>query len=242
MTLTIDHSSPLPRHIQVEQLLRQLIELPQYAEGEYLPGELDLAAKLGISRNTIRQATNKLELEGLIIRKKGKGTRVAHKMVSTKLDSWHSFTQEMNDKGVSFINYLIKCELTEADQKVASFFSIPPKSVVFKLCRLRGDKNGPFVYFESYFHPCLGLNREDDFSGPLYELLEKKYNTPVVTSREMIFARKSNHKIANLLKIKKQDIVMIRERYVFDLGDRPVEYNIGYYDAEKFTYTIEIKR
>lgn len=70
MTLTIDHSSPLPRHIQVEQLLRQLIELPQYAEGEYLPGELDLAAKLGISRNTIRQATNKLELEGLIIRKK----------------------------------------------------------------------------------------------------------------------------------------------------------------------------
>lgn len=120
-------------------------------------------------------------------------------------------------------------------------FSIPPKSVVFKLCRLRGDKNGPFVYFESYFHPCLGLNRKTTFQDHYTSCL-KKYNTPVVTSREMIFARKSNHKIANLLKIKKQDIVMIRERYVFDPGDRPVEYNIGYYDAEKFTYTIEIKR
>ncbi|MCG8523163.1 MAG: winged helix-turn-helix domain-containing protein, partial [Pseudomonadales bacterium] len=57
--------------------MRKLIELPKYKKGEFLPGEVELAQKLGVSRNTIRQATNKLEYEGLIIRKKGYGTKVA---------------------------------------------------------------------------------------------------------------------------------------------------------------------
>jgi GntR family transcriptional regulator len=36
--------------------------------------------------------------------------------------------------------------------------------------------------------------------------------------------------------------VLIRERFVYDIGDRPVEYNIGYYRSDKFTYNIDIKK
>lgn len=70
MELKIDHNSPLPLHSQVESLLRKLIELPDYKNGGFLPKEIDLAKRLGISRNTLRQATNKLEYEGLLIRKR----------------------------------------------------------------------------------------------------------------------------------------------------------------------------
>lgn len=76
MELKIDHKSTIPLHFQVEELLRKLIELPEYKNGDFLPKEIELAKKLGISRNTIRQATNKLENEGLLIRKKGVGTKV----------------------------------------------------------------------------------------------------------------------------------------------------------------------
>jgi len=104
MNLKIDHSSAMPLHAQVESLLRELIELPQYQAGEFLPKEVDLANQLGISRNTLRQATNKLEYEGLIVRKKGFGTKVAEKSFTTQLNNWHSFTQEMNEKGIAFTN------------------------------------------------------------------------------------------------------------------------------------------
>jgi len=35
---------------------------------------------------------------------------------------------------------------------------------------------------------------------------------------------------------------LVRERFVSDPGNRPIEYNIGFYIAEKFTYSIDIKR
>ena len=242
MEIIINHSSPVPLHAQVEDLLRKLIDLPQYKKGEFLPKEVDLARQLGVSRNTIRQATNKLEYEGLIIRKKGFGTKVAEKTLTTQLNNWHSFTQEMNDKGIAFVNYLIDAQWVEASEKVSLFFHIPENSKIVKLSRLRGDEQGPFVYFESFFHPRLGITPDEDFKQPLYELLERNYKTPVTTSREQIRARIASQTIAQMLKIEKGDPILVRERFVLDPGDRPVEYNIGFYIAEKFTYSIEIKR
>ena len=197
MEINIDHSSPVPLHAQVEDLLRRLIELPQYKKGEFLPKEVDLARQLGVSRNTIRQATNKLEYEGLIVRKKGFGTKVAEKALTTRLDNWHSFTQEMNEKGIAFVNYLINARWVEASEKISRFFNIPEHSKVVMLSRLRGDEQGPFVYFESYFHPRLGITPDEDFKQPLYTLLECNFKTPVTTSREQIRARSASPSTAS---------------------------------------------
>lgn len=242
MKFEIDHSSKLPLHYQVEELLRQLIEHPDYQNGKFLPPEVELANMLGVSRNTIRQATNKLEYEGIIVRKKGYGTKVAENSLTTQLNSWHSFTQEMNEKGISFKNFLIKAEWVEAPEKVTSFFNVSENSNVLRITRLRGDANGPFVYFESYLHPRIGVYENEDFTQPLYELLETKYKTPVSISREKIKARIASKITADRLHIKKGEPVLIRERFVSDPGNRPVEYNIGFYVAEKFTYSIEIRR
>ncbi|MDD3663691.1 MAG: GntR family transcriptional regulator [Bacteroidales bacterium] len=242
MNLHINHNSPVPMHLQVEELLRNLIQSEEFQNGKLLPREVELAKRLGISRNTIRQATNKLQLEGLIERKKGVGTRVLAKNLRTKLDNWYSFTQEMNNQGVAFINYLIESGKEPANKHLAQFFNITEGSEIVKLVRLRGDAGGPFVWFESYFHPRTGITPDEDFTLPLYELLENKYHTVVKTSREELTARKAGSKLAHRLQITADDPVLIRSRYVFDPGGRPVEYNIGYYTAEKFTYSIEITR
>ncbi|WP_346862324.1 GntR family transcriptional regulator [uncultured Draconibacterium sp.] len=242
MNFTIDHSSKLPLHYQVEELIRAMIELPQYQKGEFLPPEVEMAKKLGVSRNTIRQATNKLEHEGLIVRKKGYGTKVAENTLTTQLNSWHSFTQEMNEKGILFKNFLVQSEFVEVNEKIAGFFNIPVSSKVLRVTRLRGDENGPFVYFESYLHPRMGVLENEDFSQPLYELLETKYSTPVSISSEKIKARIASKITADRLRINQGEPVLIRERFVRDPGNRPVEYNIGFYIAEKFTYSIEIRR
>lgn len=223
-------------------MLRTLIEHPRYQAGEFLPPEVELATKLGVSRNTIRHAASKLEYEGLIVRKKGYGTKVAEKSLITKLNSWHSFTHEMKDKGISFKNYCLEAEFVDSSEKISGFFKIPSKSPILKLTRLRGDEKGPYVYFESYFHPRIGVSKDDDFTQPLYELIEKKYNVHVSISREQIKARIASKITANRLIIKPGEPILIRERFVSDRENLPVEYNIGFYIAEKFTYLIEIRR
>jgi GntR family transcriptional regulator len=241
MKLQINHSSKIPLHTQVEELVRKLIESPDFRNGNFLPKEVELANRLGVSRNTIRQATNKLEYEGLLIRKKGVGTKVAQQTLSTGLDHWFSFTEEMQQLGVKVENLELKAEKVKADEKVARFFNIPLHRNVVKLSRLRGSEGEPFVYFESFFHPRTGITDQEDFTGPLYRLLEDKFGVVVVRSNEHISARLAGP-MAKKLQVDTQVAILLRERFVYDPGDRPIEYNIGYYRSDKFTYSIDIKK
>jgi len=242
MKYSIDHKSPVPLHAQVEALLRKMIEEPDYRNGKFLPNEVDLAKLLGISRNTIRQAINKLVFEGLLIRKKGVGTKVADRSVNSKLTNWMSFTQEMKAKGLIPKNFEINVSWTYPDQEIIDLFGIPADKQVLKLERLRGLEDGPFVYFISYFHPRVGLTGEEDFTRLLYEILEKDYSTVAKLSKEEISALAADDFLAKKLNIRKGDPVLKRKRSVFDPGGRPIEYNLGYYKSDSFVYTIESER
>lgn len=239
---SIDHESPVPLHSQVEELLRKLIESPEYQQGKLLPNEIDIAKRLGISRNTVRQATNKLVYESLLVRKKGVGTKVAKNNITTKLNKWPSFTHEMDEKGVAFKTKSLKVSWAAADKQISNLFGISYKTKVLKLERIRGVQSGPIVYFISYFHPRVGLTGKEDFSKPLYEMLEKEYNTVAAVSKEGISAIVADSELSKKLHIKEGDPVLFRKRIVCDPGDRPVEYNLGYYRADRFTYTIDIER
>src|SRR5260370_15352653 len=130
----IDHKSKLPLHVQVEEYLRKLIGMEKFRKGTFLPKEVELANRLGVSRNTIRQATNKLENEGLIIRKKGVGTRVAEKKgLMPGLDHWHSFTQEMQEKGILVTNLQLRVEWVTVNETIRNFFHLDPDKKVVKL-------------------------------------------------------------------------------------------------------------
>ncbi len=242
MDFKIDHESKMPLHVQVEALLRDLITSPTFSNGTtLLPKEVELANTLGISRNTIRQATNKLEYEGLLKRKKGVGTSVApKKKMSTGLDHWYSFTKEMKEKGIDVFNISVKAEMVMANEKVAAFFKIEEGRKIIKLSKLKGTKEGPIVYFESYFHPRIGVTPKDDFSIPLYTMLLEKYKVKVVRSNENISARLAG-KMAAKLGVQSSAAILVRERFVYDPGDRPIEYNLGYYRSDRFVYSIDIK-
>lgn len=242
MRLSIDHKSPVPLHAQVEELVREMIKDPEYKNGSFLPNEMNLAKQLGISRNTVRQAFNKLVYEGLLTRKKGVGTRVADQNVNTRARNWLSFTQEMKASGIEIINFDLKTSWVEADEKVASFFEISLGKKIFKLERLRGRESNPFVYFISYFHPRIGITGNEDFTRPLYEILEKDYSVIVKVSKEEISASLAGAEISKILDITPTSPILNRTRFVFDPGGRPVEYNLGHYRADSFTYTIESER
>lgn len=240
LDLKVDHNSPVPLHLQVEALLRSLIELPEFKNGAFLPKEVELSKILGVSRNTVRQAANKLDNEGLIIRKKGVGTKVSSKSITTNLNEWHSFTQEMNSKGIPFKNLKLSVEWVNATEKIANFHNIEVGSKILKLSRLKGSEK-PLVYFESYFQPRIGLTGKEDFNRPLYEILELDYHSIPAVSKENITAGVAGE-FANILDVRKNDPILIRERFVSDPGGRPLEYNIGYYRNDMFIYSIEIRR
>jgi len=85
MKITLNHNSPIPLHVQIEEQLRIEIAAEEYQKGVKLPNEMDLSKQLGISRSTLRQSINKLVYEGLLVRKKGVGTFAKKVLLFQKL-------------------------------------------------------------------------------------------------------------------------------------------------------------
>lgn len=242
MKISLNHKSPIPLHIQAEELLRKMIKDPQFQNGKLLPNEIDLANQLAISRTTLRQALNKLVYEGLLIRKKGVGTKVADALISSKSVNWLSFSQEMKARGIPIKNFELHVSWIYPEEVVANFFNIKTDQKILKLERLRGRPEGPFVYFVSYFHPRTGLTGEEDFKRPLYDILETDYNIITELSKEEISARAADKFIAAKLETEQGSPILFRKRFVYDQAERPIEYNLGYYKADSFVYSVESRR
>lgn len=239
MKMQLDPNSSKPLHQQAEDLLRTMIQQEEYRKGKLMPNEVELSKELNISRNTLRQAINRLVFEGLLVRKKGYGTTVAPQNVMSNARNWMSFSQEMNTQGMVVQNFELHISRKTAPDEALEFFDTSKEVKLLCLERLRGQPNLPFVYFVSYFNPAIPMTGEEDMTLPLYQNLNKNYGVVVKTSREMIYARAANAELAEKLDIDAGEPILIRKRFVLDVNDRPVEYNIGYYRADSFTYSIE---
>ncbi|MEU9774750.1 GntR family transcriptional regulator [Streptomyces sp. NPDC047968] len=67
---------PEPKYWHLKTVLAEALD-SEFAVGEILPNERDLAARFGVARATLRQALEQLELEGRLQRRRGVGTTVA---------------------------------------------------------------------------------------------------------------------------------------------------------------------
>lgn len=242
MKIKIDHTSSTPLHSQAETYMRELIAREEYQNGKLLPSEVEISKLLKISRNTLRQSFNKLVYEGLLVRKKGYGTKVATRGITGRAVNWLSFSQEMKALGITVRNFELHVSWVVPDKEILAFFELQPDTRVLSLERLRGKDNFPFVYFISYFNPKMGITGNDDFSRPLYEILEEKYKIKAMISYEEISAIKALPFICKKLNITPDDPVLFRKRLVYDELKQPIEYNFGYYRGDSFVYTLESER
>lgn len=68
--------SPIPRYLQVADLLRQRIARGTWAHGHRLPSLEELGTEFGVARVTVRQSIELLARDGLVSPQQGRGTFV----------------------------------------------------------------------------------------------------------------------------------------------------------------------
>lgn len=74
--MLLDRNSPVPLYHQIEQAILGLIHQQELTRGSRLPSENELVSLFKVTRVTIRQATERLEQRGVIVRERGRGTFV----------------------------------------------------------------------------------------------------------------------------------------------------------------------
>src|SRR5579862_360522 len=77
ISVVLDPADPTPLHEQAAAEIRRAIAEGQARAGERLPPAVDLAAVLGVNRNTVLRALRLLRDEGLLEFRRGRGVRAA---------------------------------------------------------------------------------------------------------------------------------------------------------------------
>jgi len=75
--VNVDRSDPLPLHDQVAAEIRRAVAEGEASPGDRLPLAKDLAAVLGVNKNTVLRALRMLREEGLLEFRRGRGITVS---------------------------------------------------------------------------------------------------------------------------------------------------------------------
>jgi len=240
--MRIDRRSDMPLHSQIDSLLRDLIRQPQYSGGALLPDEVSLARHLGVSRSTLRAGMQKLIFEGLVERRQGHGTRVAHPPLQSGLSEWHSLTREMLGYGINVHNYSLDVTLSEPDEEVCNALQLKNSKHVIRVRRLRGWMDERVVLTVSWLHPRLGMRGDEDFEKPLYEVIEEATGVVLVRSLEEITACLAEKEEAEALCVPIGSALLLRKRTTFDANDEPVEFNVNWYRSDVHSLRMDLRK
>ena len=102
-----------PVHVSIRDDLRMRIAVGEWAAGERLPSETELAARYGVARMTVRQAIGALAGEGVVVRRQGLGTFAAERLPTRRVGALLSFTEEMRSQGRDVETRLIKTSVEQ---------------------------------------------------------------------------------------------------------------------------------
>jgi GntR family transcriptional regulator len=235
-----------PLHSQLEVGLRSLIQSGQVPMGAVLPGEHELAAGLGLSRHTIRHALGVLAAEGLLLRERGRGTRVvrtSNSVIERGLGNFYAFAWEARERGVEHHSDVLDLSNVQASDELAQRLQLESDRRVCRIVRVRSAGGEPLVLETAYFPTLL----VDDFdyavleSGSIYDELERTRGLRVTRASETIRPTVLDRSIARLLDVKPGAPAFLVERTTWS-GQRPVEWQESLVRGDRILYSVELPR
>lgn len=241
----IEHGSPIPYYYQLKQILRQQIEGKTYEPGDKLPGEHELCHAFEISRTVVRQALVELEFEGILYRRKGRGTFVAHKKVPEYLfQNFTGLSEDVAARGGVLQSEVWRLETMSAPTLVAQELNLESDTAVIILERLRFVNKIPWALTATYvpYELCPQLLQEDFAHHSLYTTLEQKYGLSIHYGRRSVEAVVTTPTIAHALGIKENDPILRLRSTAYDENDRPIEYFIAHHRGDLSRFEVNLLR
>jgi len=234
----------IPLYYQIETILRKKILSGQCPPISPLPSEDALADEYKVSRITIRQALSLLEKDGLVVRQRGKGTFVSEKVEPVEPPKLTGFIEDLILVGIKTKTKILDMSMAEPSEKIRKCLKLDRKTRVLRIEKVRLVKNSPFSYILNYLSSDIGqkIRRADLAVKPLLMILEDNLGITTSEADQTVEATIADSQVAPLLKIRVGDPLLKVERIVFDLDRKPIEYVSVLYRADKYSFSVKLKR
>ena len=177
MSEQFDSSRPI--YAQLVERLKARILAGTYPPGGHLDSVRDLAAAAGVNPNTMQRALSALEDEGLVVRKRGRGTFVADPATNRR-GVRYSFTTEVSSMGKVPSSTLVDFAVEVPKPTVCEKMELREGTPAYCFTRVRNVDGEPLIletsYYPQYIYP--NLTREMVQTHSFYSLLYHVGITP----------------------------------------------------------------
>ncbi|MFJ2831521.1 GntR family transcriptional regulator [Streptomyces sp. NPDC087263] len=240
-----------------EAVMRLAEDLTARAQAK-LPSERELAARLQMSRTTVRKVLADLEERGIVRRVQGRAggafltgvdtslkgpeqvqTQGIRRKVHRDLNRVSGVPEMLKSQGFRSGTRVIAAALEPPLPEVAEFLGLRPGDMAASILRLRfadGDSLSlERMYVSSRRFPTL---IECDLQGSMYELFEARFGATVGRVEETIEAAPAPSQVAELLGCSDGDPLLKLTRRAHDSEGVPLEYSVDLFRSDRTRLTV----
>ncbi|MCP2267458.1 GntR family transcriptional regulator [Promicromonospora thailandica] len=237
-TLPGPDGTPLHRRLASE--LRAQILGRALAPGAQVPTEAELQERYGVSRSVVRQALAALEQEGLVERRRGRGTTVRERGELHRLvQRVPGLSTQVEDGGVHVDTQVLELGPEPASEATRALGT----DTVLRLRRLRGTGGEPLAVIETWLPADLADLTADELTDTsLHATIRHRFGTRIVAGQRQVRAVGADTETAELLRVAVGAPVLLLEGTSTDGAGRPVEVFRTWHRADRVVFDIAVLR
>jgi len=237
--VVLDRSSPVPLYFQAAQALEEAITSGKVPPGTRLDNELLLAEQLGLSRPTMRRAMQYLVDKGLIVRRRGVGTRVVQPKVRRSLEL-SSLYDDLQTGDQAPTTVVLSFATQPANGGVAAALAIDDGTPVLCVERLRSARGRPIAKMTNYVPDGLLDSTAEQFEATGLYRMFRSAGIQLHSAVQTIGARTATASEARLLDEPKGSALLTMTRTAYDDRGIAVEYGTHVYAASRYNFEFSL--
>ena len=238
----------IPLYYQLENILREKIMSGLFAAGSRLPTEAELIRLYGVGRITVRQALAALAKDGLIERKRRRGTFVTERKAGRRpFDERIDLTGSLDETiaaeaGATF--KVIEMRRIDADPQEAELLGLGAGEPLYRVKRLGLREDKPRSLTLDYLPAEIGekLTLEELSAGSLLQTLETRFGLRLKSATQRINAALADPYLAKLLDVRVGSPMLSIERLIYAGAASPIEFSQTLLAADLDGYAIRLTR
>lgn len=230
-----------PLHHRIQLALADQIVSGRWPHGSELPAEIDLCARFGVSRGTLRRALADLVMHGLVVRKQGRGTFVADaKLEGRVVASYAAYRSGAVNHDVS---HVLSCELRPAPADIRRVLDLKRGEAIYELRRLQFMRTVPITMSTSFLPASVtpDLEKQDFNRESLYLMLERVYGLAFLRAEETIEPVTADAVVARELNLRVGTPIFRIERHSFAHGDRVREVRRSFMRGDRYKLRVDLR-
>lgn len=241
----IDRTSYVPLYAQVRDALRDSIEQAAFRPDDQLPSEPELCRLFDVSRTVVRQALTDLEYQGMVVRRKGRGTFVAQPRIGESLfQELTGFFQDMERRGQAPTSRVLTQHVIPSTARIAQALNLPAGAPVVHIDRVRLIADEPIVYVSTWLPYALfpRLVETDLSQRSLYAFLEQEYGMLIARGRRVITAVAAGEYEAELLGVAPGAPLIALDSVSYLDDGTPIELYHALHRGDRSKFEVELVR